>query len=150
LERQFFAELVRGLGVQDTVPPQHDMARWPEMRALFERTFKTKTRDEWATLFADVDACVAPVMGLTEAIDHPHVKARQTLFESDGVVQPAPSPRFDRTPGAVQRPPRRPGQDTTDTLIDWGFDADELKELLDLGIIAEPENPEHGVFGARP
>ena len=148
LERQFFAELVRVLDVD--APPQHDMARWPEMRDLFSRTFKTKTRDEWAALFDGVDACVAPVMGLTEAIDHPHVKARQTLVDVDGVVQPAPAPRFARTPGEVQRPPRLPGEDTTETLLNWGFDDDEVTKLLDTGVIAQPENPEHGVFGARP
>ena len=150
LERQFFAELVRVLGVEEQVPGQHDMARWPEMRALFASTFRTKTRDEWAAIFADVDACVAPVMGLTEAPDHPHVKARQTLVESDGVVQPAPAPRFSRTPGAVQRGPRSPGEDTVDTLVDWGFEPDEVKQLLDAAVIAQPDEPEHGVYGARP
>jgi alpha-methylacyl-CoA racemase len=147
LERQFFAELVRVLGVDS--PPQHDRTQWPEMRALFANKFKTKTRDEWAALFEDVDACVAPVMGLTEAVNHPHVKARQTLVDVDGVVQPAPAPRFDRTPGAVQRPPRLPGEDTAETLVDWGFDADEVTQLLDVGVVAQPENPEHGVFGAQ-
>ena len=150
LERQFFAELVRVLGVADRVPGQHDMARWPEMRELFAETFRTRTRDEWAALFDDVDACVAPVMGLTEAIDHPHLKARQTLVESDGVVQPAPAPRFDRTPGAVQGPPRRPGQDTRAALVDWGFDPDEVEQLLADGAVAQPDAPEHGVYGANP
>lgn len=150
LERQFFAELVRVLDLEDRVPGQHDMARWPEMRAMFAETFMTKTRDEWAAVFADVDACVAPVMGLTEAFDHPHVRARQTLVESDGVVQPAPAPRFSRTPGAVQRGPRSPGEDTVDALADWGFDADEVRKLIDAGVAARPHEPEHGVYGARP
>jgi len=150
IERQFFAELVRVLDVADVVPPQHDVARWPETRALFAERFRTKTRDEWAALFDGVDACVAPVMGLTEAIDHPHVKARQTLVDLDGVVQPAPAPRFDRTPGAIQRPPRLPGQDTADTLVDWGFDADEVARLFDAGVIAQPTDPERGVLGAKP
>jgi alpha-methylacyl-CoA racemase len=148
LERQFFAELVRVLGVD--APPQHDRARWPEMRELFAQTFRTRTRDEWAALFADVDACVAPVMGLIEAIDHPHIKARETLVDIGGVVQPAPAPRFARTPGRVQRPPRLPGEDTTGTLVDWGFDADEVAQLLAAGVIAQPQNPEHGVFGGQP
>ena len=150
LERQFFAELIRVLGIEDRTPAQHDMASWPEMRALFAETFRTRTRDEWAAVFADVDACVAPVMGLTEAIDHPHVKARQTLVDVDGVVQPAPAPRFARTPGAVQRPPRLPGEDTDEALVDWGFDPDEVKQLLDSGVIAQPDAPEHGVYGAKP
>jgi len=150
IERQFFAELVRVLGVEDTVPAQHDVERWPETRALFAATFKTKSRDEWAALFADVDACVAPIMRLREAVDHPHVKARGSLFEENGLVQPAPAPRFDRTPGAVQRPPRTPGEDTTETLVAWGFAPDDVEALLTAGVIAQPENPERGVLGAAP
>src|SRR3954471_14905437 len=86
IERQFFAELVRVLGIADRVPRQHDQDRWPEMRALFAETFRTKPRDEWAAVFADVDACVAPVLGLTEAGNHPHVAARGTLVTIDGVT----------------------------------------------------------------
>src|SRR5206468_5549159 len=94
LERQFFAELVRVLGeatpgFAEQLPDQHDMARWPEMRALFERTFVTRPRAEWAALFDGVDACVAPVLSAGEAPAHPHVAARRTLVEVDGAVQPA-------------------------------------------------------------
>ncbi|HEU5033217.1 MAG TPA: CaiB/BaiF CoA-transferase family protein [Mycobacteriales bacterium] len=149
LERQFFAELIRVLDLQDQAPPQHDIHRWPEMRALFAQKFRTKTRDEWAALFDGVDACVAPVMGLTEAIDHPHVKHRQTLLDLDGVTQPAPAPRFDRTPGAIQRPPRQPGEDTADTLRDWGFDTADIARLLADEVIAQPTEPERGVYGAH-
>src|SRR5437016_4138647 len=104
LERQFFAELVRVLdgavpGLAEKLPGQHDVEQWPQLRALFEETFATKTRDDWAALFSDVDACVAPVLGAGEAAGHPHVRARQTLVDVDGVVQPAPAPRFSRTPG---------------------------------------------------
>jgi alpha-methylacyl-CoA racemase len=148
LERQFFAELVRVLGVADRIPDQHDMQRWPEMRAVFAETFRTKTRDEWAALFDDVDACVAPVMKLTEASGHPHVAARQTLVEIDGVTQPAPAPRFSRTPGSIQGPSRQPGEDTTQTLLAWGFDETTVKELLANGVVAQPENPERGVYGS--
>jgi alpha-methylacyl-CoA racemase len=148
LERQFFAELVRVLGVADRIPDQHDMQRWPEMRAVFAETFRTKTRDEWAALFDDVDACVAPVMKLTEASGHPHVAARQTLIEIDGVTQPAPAPRFSRTPGSIQGPSRQPGEDTTQTLLAWGFDETTVKELLANGVVAQPENPERGVYGS--
>ena len=148
IERQFFAELVRVLGVEDRVPGQHDRTRWPEMRELFAATFKTKTRDEWAVVFADVDACVAPVMHLTEAAHHPHLAARETLVTIDDVTQPAPAPRFARTPGAIQRPPRTPGEDTTETLLDWGFDKDEVETLLAAGVVAQPENPERGIYGS--
>jgi alpha-methylacyl-CoA racemase len=124
------------------------MSRWPEMRELFVETFKTRPRDEWAGLFDEVDACVAPVMRLTEAADHPHVKARETLLTRDGVTQPAPAPRFSRTAGEIQSPPRKPGEDTTEALVDWGFTTDEVKQLLDAGVVAEPEDPERGVYGA--
>jgi alpha-methylacyl-CoA racemase len=148
LERQFFAELVRVLDVADRVPDQHDMNRWPEMRELFATTFRTRTRAEWTAMFDGVDACVAPVMRLTEAIEHPHVQARQTLLDVDGVTQPAPAPRFSRTPGAIQRPPRTPGEDTSETLTEWGFDTDEVDKLLAAGVVAQPDEPERGVYGA--
>ncbi len=148
LERQFFAELVRVLGVADAVPGQHDVDRWPEMRKLFAETFRTKTRDEWAALFDGVDACVAPVMRLTEAAEHPHVSARGTLTTVDGLTQPAPAPRFSRTPGEIQRPPRKPGEDTTATLTDWGFGGDEVGQLLAAGVVAEPTEPERGGYGS--
>jgi alpha-methylacyl-CoA racemase len=148
LERQFFAELVRVLDVADRISDQHDVNRWPEMRELLAETFRTKTRDEWASLFDDVDACVAPVMRLTEASQHPHVAARGTLIETDGVTQPAPAPRFSRTPGSIQGPPRQPGEDTTETLLAWGFDETTVKELLAGGVVAQPDNPQRGVYGS--
>jgi len=153
LERQFFAELVRVLGetvpgFTDEVPGQHDVVRWPEMRALFERTFKAKTRDEWAVLFDDIDACVAPVLNAGEAPSHPHVAARETLVEIDGLVQPAPAPRFSRTPGAIERQPRMPGEDTRETLLDWGFDEDEVDKLFADAVLSQSEDPERGVYGA--
>jgi alpha-methylacyl-CoA racemase len=150
IERQFFAELVRVLGIADRVPGQHDRDRWPEMRALFADIFRSKTRDEWAALFDDVDACVAPVMGLTEAAAHPHVSARGSLVTIDGVTQPAPAPRFDRTPGAIQSGPRNPGEDTSVALREWGFADDEVARLFDAGVVAQPVEPERGVLGAVP
>jgi alpha-methylacyl-CoA racemase len=153
LERQFFAELVRVLGestpgFSEQLPGQHDMERWPEMRALFERTFANRTRDEWAALFDGVDACVAPVLSAGEAIGHPHIAARQTLLERDGLVQPAPAPRFSRTPGAAGAAPRQPGEDSRDTLLAWGFGSDEVDALFAAGVVAQPEQPERGVYGA--
>jgi alpha-methylacyl-CoA racemase len=148
IERQFFAELVRVLGLAERMPDQHDRARWPQMRALLAETFRSKPRDEWASLFETADACVAPVMGLTESVDHPHVRARGSLVTIDGVTQPAPAPRFDRTPGAIQRSPRNPGEDTTETLLDWGFDQTEVEQLLAAGTVAQPDEPERGIYGS--
>ena len=148
IERQFFAELIRVLGLEDRAPGQHDQSRWPELRELLADTFRTRTRDEWAAVFDDVDACVAPVMRLTEAAGHPHVRARESLVTVDGVTQPAPAPRFSRTPGAIQGPPRNPGADTAGTLVDWGFDEDEVERLFAAGVVAQPENPERGILGS--
>jgi alpha-methylacyl-CoA racemase len=137
LESQFFAELVRVLDVADQVPPQRDIAQWPQMREIFATAFARRTRDEWAALFADVDACVAPVLRLGEARHHPHLRARETLLDIDGVTQPAPAPRFDRTPGAVQGPPRLRGEDTVAALTDWGFTATEVDDLLGAGVVTQ-------------
>ena len=152
LERQFFAELVRVLGEStpgfaDELPGQHDVDRWPEMRTLFARTFATRSRDEWASLFDGVDACVAPVLSAGEAPSHPHVAARETLVDIDGLVQPAPAPRFSRTPGAIARSPRMPGEDSRETLLDWGFDRDEVDKLFADAVVTQPDNPERGVYG---
>jgi alpha-methylacyl-CoA racemase len=126
LEPQFYAELVRLLDL-DGLPAQHDRAQWPELRARFSARFKEKTRDEWAAVFDGSDACVAPVLSWSEAPRHPQLAARQTFVERDGVVQPAPAPRFSRTPSELA-PPARPGAvDTRDVLTDWGVaDVDGL------------------------
>jgi alpha-methylacyl-CoA racemase len=126
LEPQFYAALISGLGLTD--PPDRDDPRhWPELRALFSARFKDRTRDEWAATFAGTDACVEPVLSMTEAAEDPHLTARQTYVIRDGVTQPAPSPRFSRTPGQLPDPAPVPGQHTTEALTDWGLaDAADL------------------------
>jgi alpha-methylacyl-CoA racemase len=126
LEPQFYAALISGLGLTD--PPDRDDPRhWPELRALFSARFKDRTRDEWAATFAGTDACVEPVLSMTEAAEDPHLTARQTYIIRDGVTQPAPSPRFSRTPGQLPEPAPAPGQHTTEALTDWGLaDAADL------------------------
>jgi alpha-methylacyl-CoA racemase len=126
LEPQFYAALISGLGLTD--PPDRDDPRhWPELRALFSARFKDCTRDEWAATFAGTDACVEPVLSMTEAAEDPHLTARQTYVIRDGVTQPAPSPRFSRTPGQLPDPAPVPGQHTTEALTDWGLaDAADL------------------------
>jgi alpha-methylacyl-CoA racemase len=115
LEPQFFAELLSRLGLPEL--HQND----PELRTRLAATFATRTRDEWATLFADSDACVAPVLSLTEAPDHPHLAARQTFQTSHGVRQPAPAPRFSATPATLGTPPPEPGEHTDQVYSDWGI-----------------------------
>jgi alpha-methylacyl-CoA racemase len=136
LEPQFFAALVATLGLHD-VPPQHDTARWPELRRRLADAFTTRTRDEWAAVFEGLDACVAPVLSLTEAASHPHVTARSSVVERDGVPQPAPAPRFSRTPSAPGGSPRASGADTCRALADWGFDEGEVARLLDEGAVVQ-------------
>ncbi|MFJ8806831.1 CaiB/BaiF CoA transferase family protein [Streptomyces sp. NPDC102490] len=121
LEPRFYAEFTRLLGIPDPVPARDDMARWPELRAAVAARFLTRTRDEWAAVFADSDACTAPVLSLREAPHHPHLAARSTFTEHDGLTQPAPAPRFSATPTAVRTRPALPGADTEAVVRDWGL-----------------------------
>src|SRR5262249_32898519 len=104
------------------LPAQHDRARWPQLRATLAATFKTKSRDEWCRILEGTDACFAPVLSLAEAPQHPHNLKRGTFVERDGVIQPAPAPRFSRTPGAIPRGAPERGQGGAAALADWGFD----------------------------
>ncbi|MET0237527.1 MAG: CaiB/BaiF CoA-transferase family protein [Kibdelosporangium sp.] len=128
LESQFYQEFVRLLGVDGAdLPAQFDFPRWPELRKRFAEVFATRTRREWTDVFDGTDACVAPILSLAEAHDHPHIAARGTLVERDGLVQPAPAPRFSATKAELSTPPALPGQHTRPALADWGFqDVDEL------------------------
>ncbi len=126
LEPQFYAALLAGLGLTD-VPSREDPEHWPELRALFSARFKDRTRDEWAAAFDGTDACVEPVLSLTEAAGDSHLTARQTYVTRDGLIQPSPSPRFSRTPGQLPDPAPAPGQHTTEALAEWGLpDAADL------------------------
>ncbi len=136
IEPQFYAELLRLLGLDAAdLPPQMDRDRWPEMKRRVAAVFATRTRDEWAAVFEGSDACAAPVLSMDEAPLHPHNVARGTFTEVAGVVQPAPSPRFDGTPGAIRRPPPNPGQHGDEALADWGLDPDGIGRLRASGAI---------------
>ena len=137
LEPKFWAELVRGAGLDVEGLQQEDPAHWPEIRRRLEALFRSRTRDEWCGLLAGTDACFAPVLSLAEAPGHPHLKARGTFVEIDGVVQPAPAPRFSRTPGRIQGPPRTPGQDTEEVLRAWEFTEEEMEALRAAGALGE-------------
>jgi alpha-methylacyl-CoA racemase len=136
LEPQFWAALVATLELDD-LPGQHDMARWPELRQRLSEAFAARSRDEWAAVFEGLDACVAPVLTLAEAGKHPHLVARGTVVERDGVPQPAAAPRFSRTPSAPGAAPRPAGADTRAALTDWGFTSEELAGLEDDGAVAQ-------------
>jgi alpha-methylacyl-CoA racemase len=137
IEPQFYAELVRLTGLEgEELPFQMDKTQWPAMKERIAGIFKTKTRDEWCALMEGTDVCFAPVLGLGEAPAHPHNVHRKTFVELDGVVQPAPAPRFSGTPVSVQRPPAHAGQHTDEVLTEWGLDADRVAKLRDAGAIA--------------
>ena len=119
LEPRFYAQLLDGLGLDAaTLPPQDDVAGWPQLRARFREVLATRTRDEWVAVFAGTDACVTPVLALGEVADHPHVKVRGTIVAPDGVPQAAPAPRFSRTPATLPGPPAEP-EDVETVLADW-------------------------------
>ena len=137
LEPQFYAEMLEKLGLtHDDFPNQHDRAQWPAAKEKIAAIWKTKTRAEWCEIFEGSDACFAPVLKMSEAPDHPHMKARGTFVEHDGIVQAGPAPRFSRTPGEIQGPPANPGQHTDDALSDWGVGGDDVAELRGSGAIA--------------
>ncbi len=136
LEPQFHAQLCAGLGLDAAEWPQHDPSLWPEQKDRLAALIATRTRDEWMEVFADTDACVAPVLDLDEAPDHPHNQARGTFTDAFGRTQPAPAPRFSRTPGGVHRPPPTPGEHTEEVLSALGFDDDERRALRADGVVA--------------
>ncbi|MCL4767803.1 MAG: CoA transferase [Hyphomicrobiaceae bacterium] len=130
IEGRFYRELVRRLGLEgEVLPGQHDRAGWAELARRFAEVFASRTRSEWEAVFADGDACVTPVLSLSEAAQHPHNRQRGVFFEQAGVVQPAPAPRFSATPASPGALPSAPGADTRGVLADWGFTAGEIERL---------------------
>ncbi|MEU2068938.1 CaiB/BaiF CoA transferase family protein [Streptomyces anulatus] len=123
LEGQFYAEFIGLLGIADAFPDRWDLARWDELRAAVTERFSTRTRAEWTEVFDGTDACVAPVLSLTEAPHHPHLAARSTFVEHSGLTQPAPAPRFSVTPVSVRSGPALPGGDTAAVAADWDVPA---------------------------
>src|ERR1700728_2171747 len=113
-----------------------------EPRGKLEKLFKTRTRDEWCSLLECTDACFAPVLTMAEAPHHPHNVARATFIEVEGVVQPAPAPRFSRTPAGHPTPPQALGEGTRAALADWGIGAEKIGALFSRGVLGEPKAQE--------
>ncbi len=135
IEPKFYAALIEGLGLAgEALPKQNYRAGWPQLRARFAAVFKSKTRDAWADVFAEVDACVAPVLTFSEARTFPHNVGRGTFTEVGGIPQPAPAPRFSRTPGAIRGAPPERGHQGRQALADWGFSAEQVAALEKLGL----------------
>jgi alpha-methylacyl-CoA racemase len=136
LEPKFFAEFARRVGLPERyVRGQHDRSLWPEMRAAIAGIVRTRTRDDWCAQLEGTDACFAPVLSLDEAPSHPHALARASYVKVDGLTQPAPAPRFDRSVPDTPRPAPTTGAHTTEVLIEAGFDAAQLDALRAAGVI---------------
>ena len=135
IEPKFYAALVEGLGLAgEALTRQNDRAGWPQLRARFTAIFKSKTRAQWTEVFAGADACVAPVLTFSEARAFPHNAGRGTFTEVGGIPQPAPAPRFSRTPGTIRGAPPERGHQGRQALADWGFSADQVAALEKLGL----------------
>ncbi len=139
IEPQFFAAMLEKLGLDPArFAGRDDPERWPALRAELAAAFRARPRDAWAELFEGSDACVAPVLDLEEAPRHPHNRARGTFLERDGVAQPAPAPRFSRTPSSPGPPPR--GEPPEALLNEFGFGAEETAALQRAGALgASPD-----------
>ena len=137
IEPQFYANLLAGLGLDPAVlPAQDDESAWPELKERFAAIVRTRTADEWMAVFDDPNNCVAPVRSFAEVLDDPHLAARGTYVDVDGVPQPAPAPRFDRTPATLDRPPAPAGHHTDEVLAEAGVDAATIAALRASGAVA--------------
>ena len=136
IEPKFYLQLLDGLGLtHETLPSQYDQTRWPDLQARFEDCFKQKTSAEWREVFEHRDACVYPVLSLTEAPHHPHNRARGTFVDVDGIMQPAPAPRFSKTPVTLKSSASQTTESTTATLKSLGISDDEIEQLKAQGAI---------------
>ena len=136
IEPHFYQILLEGCGVTDPDPRQQWHPKsWPTMKERLRAALRTKNRDEWCALFEGSDACVTPVLGLEEAPTHPHNQARQTFVEHAGLVQPAPAPRFSRTPAEIRSAPGSPVSSSNDWLTEWGFSETEIAQFVSAGTL---------------
>ncbi|WP_235738887.1 CaiB/BaiF CoA transferase family protein [Nocardioides alcanivorans] len=137
LEPQFYEVFVELLGIKDTAPDRYDPANHDQLRKLIAATFLQRTQAEWVGIFEGSDACVAGIIPMSKAIEHPHMKARQVFVEHEGVVQPQPAPRFSRTEATLSHPPAPvPGAHTREALAAWGID--NVEQLLESGAAVQP------------
>ncbi|MFC4006985.1 CaiB/BaiF CoA transferase family protein [Nonomuraea purpurea] len=138
IEPGFYRKLVTAIGLDpDSLPRRGDRRSWPESKRTLAAVFRTRTRAQWSALLEPhPDLCFAPVLSMSQAPSHPHHRERGTFIEVEGVTQPAPAPRFSRTPGAVARPPAAPGRHADEVLTDWlDVDAQELRDLRERGAL---------------
>lgn len=146
MEPRFYESLLGLLGLAgEDLPDQNDQASWPQMKERFAAVIRTRTREEWCEAAEGVEACVAPVLSVEELARHPHLRARGTFVERDGLLQPAPVPRFERTPASLSRRPPLPGEHTEQALADWGLEEAQIAALAAAGAIgASPRDAAPG------
>ena len=134
IEPQFYAQLMRLTGISDPAfSAQHDMAMWPALKQKLAQVFLTKTRAQWCELMEGSDVCFAPVLDWDEAPAHPHNQARQAFVSVDGVVQPAPAPRFSHTPPAMPQAPLPALDQAVGIFADWGLSPGLQQQLREAG-----------------
>jgi alpha-methylacyl-CoA racemase len=135
IEPQFYKLLLEKTALADApLPEQMDAGGWPEMQERLAAVFRTRTRDEWCALMEGSDICFAPVLSIAEAPHHAQAMAREAYVDMEGVPQPAPAPRFSRTPGQARVAPHR-GEHTDEVLLEAGYSRDETNELRAAGVI---------------
>jgi alpha-methylacyl-CoA racemase len=136
IEPPFYALLLEKTGVDpELFSDQMDDQRWPALKAELARVFLTRTRDEWCEILEGTDVCFAPVLSIEEAPTHPHNHERGTFLEVDGLMQPAPAPRFSRSVAEPPRPAPARGQHTAEVLSDFGCTGAEIDELVRMGVV---------------
>ena len=136
IEPQFYALLIELAGLdKEEFAPQNDRAQWPALKEKLAAVMKSKTRDEWCAIMEGTDVCFAPILSMTEAPDHPHNKARNSFLEIDGVVQPAPAPKFSRTEPAIRGSASAAGSDTAAVLADAGYSEADIERLRESGVL---------------
>ena len=139
IEPQFYALMREHLNLKDKLwDKQWSRDLWPQQKKVLREIFSKKTREEWDNLLGNLDVCFAPVLNLDEIMDHPHNKAREVFLAPGGNIQPAPAPRFSRTPGRIQSPPPKPGEHNSEVLENWGFRKNEVEKLRKDKIISDP------------
>lgn len=138
IEPEFYENFVHGLGIDPhEFHPQMDKSAWPRRKRLVEARIRERVLDDWLEAFADLDACVSPVLELHEVAKHPHNVVRRTLFECEGEAQPAPAPRFSATPPGEPSAPPVVGAHTSEEMKRIGFSDEEIEQLLSRGVVAQ-------------
>ena len=136
IEPQFYSELMRITGLEnEDMPSQMDRTNWGQAKKRIKEKIRSKSREEWVQLMEGSDVCFAPVLSIDEAIQHPHNRERETFVEISGVMQPAPAPRFSRTPSEISSPPPHPGQQTDQILSQQGFSKEEIDSLKENKVV---------------